>query len=249
MRPYRIFLTLLMTACLISLTVNSNAFTNKPEDVVPDWQTAYPYQRNISLDFTSKHSSGSGPIPGALYEGYLDKELWGEDILEYSGLTVEPGKIGIAVGGSGWVRLNLNNLDTLNPVKRVYMEATVTVSDAFQAYLGGWVSAHYELPAGHTVVDSDYSVGLGANIIVYGWVIIEPNPASEYAVVEFNNVPVGHWAWIHDLRISSECVGPMQLQTDLDSDGDVDGMELARMAATDIEIALDEFAMDFGEGG
>jgi len=256
MRTYRIFLTLLMTACLISVSVNSSAFTNYPEDIVAlGWQTPFPYQRNISLDFTVD-PFGSGKIQGAQYEGYLDSELWGEDAFEYNGVTVETdtegGRIGIAGGGSGYISLNLNNLDTPNPVKRIYMEARVKVSNAVAAAAQDWLAGGYDFPPGHTVDDSEYDVQVinffTGEFRLYGWAKILPNPPSEFALVYFN-IPVNasNWAWVYDLSIASECVGPMQLPTDLDSDGDVDGMELARMATTDIEITLDEFAMDFGE--
>jgi hypothetical protein len=254
MRPYRIFLTLLMTACLISLSANASAFFNNyPEDTVPGWQTPSPYQRNIYLDFLSDPTGGPpGPIPGAEYEGYLDSELWDSDDFNYTELTLESGRVGIADGGAGELILYINNLANTNPVKRIYMEATVTVSNAFQAYIGEWLDAYYSLPPGHTVIDSDYDVeiiNLGTGeLLLTGWVEIWPNPAWESAIVEFN-VPQGQWAWVHDLHIASECVAPSACESDFDFDGDVDGLELARLAASDIEVGLDAFGPEFGESG
>lgn len=261
MRSYRIFLTILMIVCLISLPVNSSAFSNYPDETVQGWQTPFPYQRNISLDFSSDPTGGPpGPIPGAVYEGYLDSELWESDYFNYTGLTLETGyigsqgtgRVGIADGGAGTITLNLNNLDSPNPVKRIYMEARVQVSNAFAAYDEDWLVGGYNLPPGHTVDDSEYDVKVinlfTGEFWLYGWAEISPNPSFESAFVSFN-VPSGNWAWIYDLHIASECAAPSVCESDFDFDGDVDGLELARLVATDIEVGLDAFGMEFGGAG
>ena len=252
MRPYRIFLTLFMTLCLISLTVNASAFfDNYPEDTVPGWQTPSPYQRNIYFDFFSDHSSVSpGPIPVAVYEGYLDSELWGTDYFYYTGLTLESGSIGIADGGSGVIYIYLNNLESSNPVKRIYMEATVKVSNPFAAE--DWIEADYRLPDGHDVVDDGYGFKIidffAGEFLLWGWVEIQQNPAWEEAMVILD-VPADESAWIHDIHFATKCAAPDNCESDFDFDGDVDGQELARLAASDIEVGLDAFGPEFGESG
>jgi hypothetical protein len=237
-----------MTLVLVSISTNANAFfENYPDDgTVPGWQTPFPYQRSIYHDFSTNPAGSLGPIPGAEYNGYFDIELWNSDVLTYTGLTLESGKVGVPNGGSGEVVLHLNNLENSNPVKRMYMEATVTVSNPFIA--DEWIEADYSLPEGHNVVSKDHGIQImGFNrFLLWGWAQIQPNPEWEEAVVKFN-VPSGQWAWVHEVRIVSECAAPSDCEGDFEFDGDVDGSDLARLIKYEIDVDLNTFADNFGK--
>jgi hypothetical protein len=79
-------LALLAVACVSSTNVQADPFIMPPETYAPVWETSFPYQRNINMDFNVNPvaAPGSG-IPGAVYEGYLDPTLKVSDYVTLTG--------------------------------------------------------------------------------------------------------------------------------------------------------------------
>ncbi|MBI4650469.1 hypothetical protein HY745_04115, partial [Candidatus Desantisbacteria bacterium] len=125
----KILLLLTFLLCLPTIIL-AHVFINPPEQYDPYWRGAFPYQRNIYWDFNQVSPVGSvGTSPGAIFEGYLDSVLNHSDyVLLNGGLRWDPqfGAIGIGgEGGQGEAIFHIDNVPVLNPVKHIYMEATV----------------------------------------------------------------------------------------------------------------------------
>jgi len=211
-----VLITLLFSMGLVTSTGKlaiANPFINPPEINAPDWQTVFPYQRNIYWDFQVNPEGGPpGPLPGAHYEGWLDQHLWSSDYVDLSGDVVWDGYnaigIGGAGGGSGEAIFHLDNLINTNPVKHVYLEATVINSDPDYPE-SFWGPPYLRLPEGYTQ-HPDYwgyfwTEQENDTWLLDMWFEITPNPSWEDVVLPFD-VPNGKYVWIDDLHIATECV-------------------------------------------
>ena len=190
----------------------AHPFINPPEIYAPDWQTVFPYQRNIYWNFEVMPEGGPpGPVPGAVYEGWLDPSLWSSDYVTLSGDVVWDSSlesIGIGnTGGTGEAIFHLDNRIVNNPIKHVYLEATVINSDS-QNPESYWGPPYLEVPPGYTT-NGDYWgyfwTDLGNSWLLNMWFEIRPNPSSENIVLPFS-VPNGKYVWINDLHLATECV-------------------------------------------
>ena len=250
MRRILFILVLIVIGCLFCLTAQAQEKI-KPEDEVPGWLTDSPYQRNVYLDFVLDPSTTTGPIRGAIYEGLADEDVYESDQFRYDGnVTVQNGMIGIAGGGSGTIYIHLANLPTANPVKRIYVEGNVRLTDISDALdLENRIFASYGLPINHDVVDSDYGVKdldiFSLTGKVFFWAEIQPNPEWEEAKLVFQGI-LGS-AWIEDVHIATECVPDSECISDTDSDGVVDGADLAKFIETELYISVAKFAEQFGK--
>jgi hypothetical protein len=163
-------------------------FTNPPElNLNITWQTTFPYQRNIFLDFSVNPvgAPGSG-IPGADYEGYDDPVLKASDFVELvAGEWLAGGTI--RLDPSGFIKLHLDNWDRGWPVKHLYAEWTGT----------GEIAVDVDFQGGDYQV---VNVWQGTNAV---WYEFQPNPPWE-ELYFFNN-GTDH-ATLDNLHIATECV-------------------------------------------
>ena len=190
-----------------------NPFDDPPESN-PDitWQTAFPYQRNIRLDFNVNPVGGVGPIPGAVYGGSDDSLLWDSDYVEMTGdveWNAALGAVGIfdsPAAASGTLIIHLDNWIRDLPVKHVYDELTW--------YLQGDASidARLELPTGSQQVDywaDPFIVIVPPGGLATGpwhtWTEVEPNPPWEDKIIYFETT-AGSSAYVDNVHIATECV-------------------------------------------
>jgi len=211
-----VLITFLFSMGLVTSTgklAMAHPFIHPPEFYAPDWQTVFPYQRNIYWDFDEMPVDGPpGPLSDADYEGWLDQHLWSSDYVDLIGDVVWDGYdtigIGGAGGGSGEAFFHLDNLINSNPVKHVYLEATVINSDPDYPE-SFWGPPYLEVPQGYTENPNYWGyfwTDLGNNSwLLDMWFEITPNPSSEDIVLPFS-VPSGEYVLIDDLHIATECV-------------------------------------------
>jgi hypothetical protein len=189
-------------------TVVADVFVNSPE-LNPDitWETQYPYQRNIMMDFSINPVGATGPIPGAEYDGYDDPYLWDSDLVTIE--TIEGnlafdagvGGIGISGEGSGTITFHLGNWEDPLPVKHVYEEYVFTST-------GGVIGQDFLISG--TITDSWNmleSLGEGSYRISL-WREFQPNPPWEEIVftLECDGDNSDNYIYLDSLHIATECV-------------------------------------------
>jgi len=202
--------SLLLTAAiafLLSATAQGSVFERPPEDnPAITWSGAFPYQRNILMNFdtVSPVAGAPGPIPGADYEGHDDPELWWSDFMELEGDVVwDPsvGAIGIFGGGSGAIRFHFDNWD--RPwIKHLYEEMIFEVVGARAN-----IAQEIVLPSGFEVTDTWEDVEALGNgrYAAYIWAEIFPNPPWEEKYITLSVGDTGS-VYIDSLHIATECV-------------------------------------------
>jgi len=226
MRKFSAFLTVFLALCFISSAAWAHPFINPPEIFAPGWQTPFTYQRNIYWDFSVNPVGGPpGPLPGAVYEGWADPMLWESDYVYFEGDVVwNGGAIGLegsaGYPSSGDAVFHLDNFIEQNPVKHVYLEATVINSVSLQfpgdsiAAETNWGPPTLVLPTGYYEDESYWGymwTDLGGEMwLLDMWFKIGPNPPWEDIILPFY-VPEGEYVWIDDLHIATECVGAVPI--------------------------------------
>lgn len=219
MRRYNIILIVALAICLIPLYVNASSFYYSPEDFWDEWQTEFPYQRNIYLDFSSdpKGPPNKNGIPGADYEGWLDDALMESDFVNYDGdVTWDEGgqKIGVEGPGPGLGSgiIHIDNLDIINYAKKFWIEVHITTSATDTEQLMSWLNWTFNFGGAaedyvlYWPLDDIciFSIDPTIGIATYGMIL--PNPEWEEIQFEFN-VPEGNnYVWIHDVHLATECV-------------------------------------------
>ena len=200
-------------ALAVAPTGWGDPFANPPESN-PNitWQTPFPYQRNIMLDFNADPVGPVGAIPGATYQGYDDPLLWDSDYVEFTG-SVEWNEALGAVGifdaekpTSGTLIVHLDNWVRDWPVKHLYEEVTWR----WEGTSGSITQLPLGLPSGYEVVDwwgavSDPARPEATDLWLQYWVEIEPNPPWEDKIIEFNVGGPGS-VYVKSLHIATECV-------------------------------------------
>ena len=196
-------------------TASAMPFVNPPETAPPpvEWNTPYPYQRNILWDFTTKPTGGPTPdgAPGAHYEGWDDPLLWGSDFVEFDGAVMwDPVRQAIGIdntGGSGSLSgtatFHIDNWDRPWDYKRMWLEGV-------SLYTGGaWnIEGYLKLPDQSTHppawVGPTEELGPQHYRVDY-WIEFEPNPPWEEIVITF-------WAgsyssaFLESMHVATECV-------------------------------------------
>jgi PEP-CTERM motif len=201
----------LMAAALGLLSLASqtkaDSFVNPPEDFFPGWATPFPYQRNISWDFSQNPVGGpsSNGAPGATYEGTLDPLLKSSDFVAFAGAVqyypgpnnTVLGQYGNAIGIinntngilAGSATFHIDNVIDMEPVKHLWLELTgvATAGDA--------ATITVIPPAGYTTsnvlyMDQQISVNPPLYLQDYGYTI-QPNPPGEDIVFNFSVAPGG----------------------------------------------------------
>lgn len=207
----RVLFSVLITCFLLTITpvVWGDAFDNPPE-TNPNitWETQFPYQRNILLDFSVNPVGDVGPIPGADYEGYDDSILWDSDYVEFTGdVTWNEGlgAVGLfdSVGdSSGSLIINIDNWERDWPVKHLYVEFNFHVEQVTGHLYIDWLG----LPEGYE--EGDYWVNYGGSSGSYWfqyWVPIEPNPPWEQFIIDLDTSDTGS-IYLDSIHIATECV-------------------------------------------
>jgi len=189
-------------------------FTTPPEtNAAIDWETAPPYQRNMTLDFVQDPTvaTGSG-ISGAKYIGYDDPVLWKSDWVELTGAVTwnqDAAAVGIfdsEAGAAGSIIVHFYNWERQWDVKHLYTEFTFVLKD-----LKAGVYVDVDVPAAHSLGDWwGNSFGSNPYTIQY-YQAIEPNPPWEELVIDLSIIalpggpPMGS-VYLTDLQIATECV-------------------------------------------
>jgi hypothetical protein len=191
-------------------------FVNPPENN-PNitWETQYPYQRNIMMDFdTTNPVCEQGPIPGAVYEGYDDPELWDSDSVtmnEYFQWDQTTGSIGNFEPGYyddyGRITFHLDNWERPWPVKHVYVEL---VYKRIIRYYEQEFGQHFITPSGTNQYTKSWSkvddLG-GGSYRLSRWVEFQPNQPWEEPILYVTDPYDEPQAFYLDsVHIATECV-------------------------------------------
>lgn len=176
------------------------------------WETTYPYQRNISWDFTNS----ANPTPD--YEGYDDDALKSsDDLLEFEGAVQWYDGLGIGINNSGgqtplegMVTFHIDNWE--EPwIKHIWMEL-----ESYQIPPGNVKEfadlvypLEYNFPEGYTLTSDAhylyYDQGNPSNILQVDWWEVEPNPPWEEIGLYFHAGP-GEVVYLSKFHIATECV-------------------------------------------
>jgi len=181
-------------------------FENPPE-TNPNitWETPFPYQRNIMMDFAVDPVGPVGPIPGADYEGYDDADLWDSDFVTMTGAVrwdEAKGGIGIFGGGSGTITFHFDNWERPWPVKHFYEELVFKVE-----IVSGSIYQDFFTPSGkNTYTDSwDNVQNLGGGSYRLSiWAEFQPNPLWEEKVYTLSST-TGN-IYLDSLHVATECI-------------------------------------------
>lgn len=176
------------------------------------WQTSFPYQRNILLDFNvdPRGPAGSG-IPGADYEGYDDPVLWDSDYVEFTGdvtWNAALGAVGIfdaTAASSGTIVVHIDNWVRDWPVKHLYDEFVFK----FEGAAGSIYQQSLGLPAGYAEGeywgDASFPFTAGVDEWVHYWTEIERNPPWENKIISMS-IGAGGSVYVKSLHVATECV-------------------------------------------
>ncbi|MGO9527547.1 MAG: PEP-CTERM sorting domain-containing protein [Verrucomicrobiia bacterium] len=215
----RIVCGLILGALIMSAAVVARAdpFIYPPQNYFPGWQTAFPYQRNIFMNFPSNPvaAPGSG-IPGATYEGTLDSSLMGSDYVTLSGAVSWPmiSNYCIGINNTGPTNLtgtavfHIDNTPEADEVKHVWVEEEFFV---YGFGSSGTITETVTDPNGNpfSLVASNlttYSLGENGltNLFDFGWQT-SPNPSYETITETFIAGP-NSAVVLGDFHIATESV-------------------------------------------
>ena len=197
-------------------TVYALPFINPPEINAPGWQTQFPYQRNIYWDFSVAPQGGPSPngTPGAHYEGYADPCLKCSDFVSLIGDVVwnpHLGAIGVeGYGGIGGAIFHLDNFLEPQPVKHIYLEATI-INSNLDFPTAGWGPPRISVPSGYEENKSYWghcwTPAGGDRWLLNMWFEVLPNPPWEDIILPFSlDLGSCEYVWIDDLHIATECI-------------------------------------------
>ena len=214
----------------VSSIVWADPFINEPKDhwpinwniagepVITEWQTDFPYQRNIRYTFDDP-----GVPDEPIYQGYDDPTLYPSDYVEIVGLqyfTADPTGLTGAQGllgidnrqgtefANGRVTFHIDNWELPREWKHIWTEIIFLAASASGVPIG----------PNELLQAQEQAIGWnsGAQIVVFdqsaegfitedvAWVVT-PNPEWEEVTI-FLNVPVGAYVFIDDVHIATECV-------------------------------------------
>ncbi|MHC4631478.1 MAG: hypothetical protein ACYS9C_09425 [Planctomycetota bacterium] len=200
-----------LIAWLLTVGVaQASPFVYPPELNWPggEWETPFPYQRNIFLDFSVDPRGHTGKIPGADYEGYDDSLLWDSDYVFFDGVSYFPdlGAIGIDnTGGndqvSGSAVFHIDNWDRIWWKKHVWLE--IFPPEIPGTPNAGLYTASLALPSGE-LIGATLPGGDLVNPSVFSFTL-DPNPPYEELILDMWAGP-GEAIFISGLHIATECV-------------------------------------------
>ena len=203
-------LPFVLTATVV-LAVGSSAwaepFYYPPENnAAINWETQFPYQRNIMMDFaeTPVGTVGAG-IPGADYEGYDDPVLKVSDYVTTTGAVrwdQATSGIGIYGGGNGTITFHFDNWVRDWPVKHFYEEFIFKVE-----VVSGSIYQNFITPDGmDQYTDSWFKqddLG-GGRYRVSIWTEFQPNPPWEEKLFTLSS-STGN-IYLEEFHIATECI-------------------------------------------
>jgi len=202
-------MTILLTATVV-LAVSSSVWSSPfvyPPETNPEitWQTPFPYQRNIMMDFNADPVGPVGPIPGADYEGYDDPILWDSDFVTLTGdVRWDPAKGGIGIfgGGSGTITFHFDNWERDWPIKHFYEELIFKVE-----IVTGSIYQDFVTPDGLNMYTDSWdkvdNLGSGSYRLSI-WAEFRPNPLWEEKVYTLSS-PNGN-IYLDQLHVATECI-------------------------------------------
>lgn len=222
----RIAFAMFLLVFLLDIAIGSlGEFAHPPEDHTNEWISAYPYQRNLRLQFpVDPREPGSGWAP--YYYGTEDESMKLLDEIIFGGSTswYQPEQLldlglGNVVGidnrkgghnVTGSITLFLDNLALSKPVKNIWQETLyssnlinipfyTSISDVPGGAGGGFTAEVKYNPDSEIVTEWPH---IQRHII---WRQIKPNPEWEELRYDFN-VPAGGYVFIKDIHITTECV-------------------------------------------
>ena len=211
-----------------SFSVSAQPFVNPPEDYTNyiDWETQFPYQRNIYWDFsvdpTIMPTSYNDPNADVHYEGYDDEELWSSDYVQLEGVsyfetdptgTGRTGLIGIDNRDGeeklyGKAIFRIDNHQREWPLKHLWKEIVFYDNHLVEELPMSFVTETMELDEGYEVTGAQEVVVEPAGDLFERhniWYRIEPNPYVEYIILNFE-VEGGAYAFVDSLHIATECI-------------------------------------------
>lgn len=206
-------LSLLLTGAL----AQADPFVYAPESFAPVWQTHFPYQRNINMDFSVSPAVSPGPgIPGADYEGTYDSTLKVSDGVAFAGAAQWYNSLaGIAGSGfigidnrlgttllTGSVSFDLDNLLIPNPAKHLWAETVYSETQVGNLVFQVTAPANYTSKFIGDLPVQDLQNGFFRYDAEWG---ITPNPCHETVTLNFS-VAAGQYAIVDGLHLATECV-------------------------------------------
>jgi hypothetical protein len=153
-------------------------FVNPPEkNPNIHWQTQFPYQRNILLDFNSNPVGPTGPIPGADYEGTDDLLLWNSDFA-----TIGPGAVWNGAAGAIDVTgpssypgpfLVHVNLPVGEGITHIYYETAIQAQG-----FGGTPTVYFVYPPDSQITGSwcEFTPFGDSGLLLDWWLELQPTP-------------------------------------------------------------------------
>ncbi len=206
------FLLIILLFCVSNVSgmpaspTMDNPFVNPPESNSNiNWQSQYPYQRNIYMNFDVNPVGPTGPIPGANYEGYDDQYLWDSDFVTMSGdvrWDDSTNSVGIYGGGSGTITFHFDNWDRNWEVKHFYEELIFTVEIS-----PGSIYQDFITPDGENMYTSSWDLvddlGNGRYRLSL-WAEFELNPPWEEKTITFSS-STGN-IYLDELHVATECI-------------------------------------------
>ena len=174
-----------------------------------EWQTTFPYQRNILWDFTISQT------PPPHYEGYDDPILYVSDLVpEFEGAVQWYPGIGIGIDNTygstrleGVVTFHIDNWERPAPwIKHIWMEIESYQYPVFDDLV---YPLYYNLPVGYSLDSSVYNLFADQqnpnHILQVDWWKIKPNPPWEEIGLWFGVDP-GQSVYVATVHIATECV-------------------------------------------
>ena len=214
----------LVTLLALAAGALASPFERPPEVYAPEWETPFPYQRNIDWTFDTNPRGGpsANGAPGAHYEGYHDRFLWDSDYVQFEGQVGWYDRFNITdtVGWDGMVGIDnrpgnepvsgmaLFHIDNWarNELKNIWVELDFILSD--QALMDAITMGI--VPESGTSVVGDWQGDprqLPNGLFrLNAWVQIAPNPLYEDFVLMIEDVPPGNFALLDRLHIATECL-------------------------------------------
>jgi hypothetical protein len=170
-----------------------------------NWSGPYPYQRNIYMDFSTNPVGATGPIPGAVYEGYDDPYLWNSDFVTMTGdvrWDETTGAIGIFGGGFGTITFHFDNWERDWPIKHFYEELIFKVE-----ITSGSIYQDFITPDGENMYTDSWDkvddLGDGSYRLSL-WAEFQPNPPWEEKTFTLSS-SIGN-IYLEELHVATECI-------------------------------------------
>lgn len=173
------------------------------------WETTFPYQRNISWDFTNSAT----PTPD--YEGYDDDVLKTSDyVAAFEGAVQWYDGKGIGIDNTngdtfleGIVTYHFDNWTREEPwIKHIWMEIESYQYPEFDDLV---YPLYYSLPVGYSLNSTEYNLFFDeadpSHILQVDWWEIIPNPPWEEIGLYFGVDP-GQSVYVANVHIATECV-------------------------------------------